>query len=81
MTFFALAASVILCALWLGFRLGKRSAELEKERALRKSAEAVAKASLAVEEEARRTHEAVESVGADTPADAGSRLLSGDPRD
>jgi hypothetical protein len=68
-------AAIILGLLkfWFWWR-GKRDAQKNE---LLKSAEKVAEASLRVEQEARRTYEKVESVGADTPVADGNKLLSG----
>lgn len=72
---------VLTAALVSGFAAGrlwtKRLYDLEKERALRKSAEAAASLAIRVEEEVRRTARELEKCSSDTLADTGSRLLSG----
>lgn len=73
----ALAAIILgFIKFWFWWR-GKKE---EQRNALLKSAEQVAKASLRVEQEARRTYEKVESVGPDTSVSDGNKLLSGDDR-
>jgi len=69
-------AVAVACGLiiWLAYRKGAKDRETE---IMRRDAEACAERNLRVEEEARRTHEAVESVGNDTPTARGNRLLSG----
>ena len=72
----------VAAALVSGFAAGrlwtKRLYDLERELALRKSAEAAASLAIRTEEEVRRTARELEKCSTDTPASAGSRLLSGD---
>ena len=63
---------------WIGFKAGCYYIESKWRRSLLDSATEAAESALEVEAEARKTHEAIESVGPSTSAAHGSSMLSGE---